>query len=323
MISRLKKIGRDFSLLLSAHTTQDKAIARNWIWHEDISTFWIKKYIDLKFPEHKKVCFFSCFDPRIRLAQFYPGVKIFYSGENLQSDAVRPGLPAAWRDARIAEVDLSIGFEFRKEPNYYRFPFWICHRDFIQPDATLEDIRAFIAKLNDPKRRLYNARTHQERTRFISLIASHDLGGVRTPLIKLLSPIGQIDCAGKFMNNTDELRTKFGDVKEDFLANYRFNLCPENSLGEGYITEKIFESIASGCIPIYWGDYLEPGILNPKAILRYKVGEEAELYERVKELWENEDAYRRFAAEPPFVEGAAERIWEYIQGLHERLAKLL
>ena len=57
--------------------------------------------------------------------------------------------------------------------------------------------------------------------------------------------------------------------------------------------------------------------------LRYKVGEEAELYERVKELWENEDAYRRFAAEPPFVEGAAERIWEYIQGLHERLAKLL
>ena len=116
MISRLKKIGRDFSLLLSAHTTQDKAIARNWIWHEDISTFWIKKYIDLKFPEHKKVCFFSCFDPRIRLAQFYPGVKIFYSGENLQSDAVRPGLPAAWRDARVAEVDLSIGFEFRKEP---------------------------------------------------------------------------------------------------------------------------------------------------------------------------------------------------------------
>lgn len=105
------------------------------------------------------------------------------------------------------------------------------------------------------------------------------------------------------MNNTDELRTKFGDVKEDFLANYRFNLCPENSLGEGYITEKIFESIASGCIPIYWGDYLEPGILNPKAILRYKVGEEAELYEQVKELWEDEDAHRRFVEEPPFVEG--------------------
>jgi len=52
-------------------------------------------------------------------------------------------------------------------------------------------------------------------------------------------------------------------------------------------------------------------------------GEEAELYERVKELWENEEAYIRFAAEPPFVEGAAERIWEYIQGLHERLARLL
>ena len=68
------------------------------------------------------------------------------------------------------------------------------------------------------------------------------------------------------------------------LANYRFNLCPENSLGEGYITEKIFDSIRSGCIPIYWGAYLEPGILNPRAILRFEEGKEQESYDRVKEL---------------------------------------
>ena len=107
------------------------------------------------------------------------------------------------------------------------------------------------------------------------------------------------------------------------LANYRFNLCPENSLGEGYITEKIFDSIRSGCIPIYWGAYLEPGILNPRAILRFEEGKEQEFYDRVKELWEDEEAYEQFILEPPFVEGAAERIWEILEGLRERLRPLV
>lgn len=107
------------------------------------------------------------------------------------------------------------------------------------------------------------------------------------------------------------------------LANYRFNLCPENSLGEGYITEKIFDSIRSGCIPIYWGAYLEPGILNPRAILRFEEGKEQESYDRVKELWEDEEAYEQFILEPPFVEGAAERIWGILEGLRERLRPLV
>ena len=145
---------------------------------------------------------------------------------------------------------------------------------------------------------------------------------MRGRLIDLLSPIGQIDCAGKFRHNTDELLEVYGDDKFKFLANYRFNLCPENSLGEGYITEKVFDSIRSGCIPIYWGAYLEPGILNPKAILRFEEGKEQEFYNRVKELWEDEEAYEQFILEPPFVEGAAERIWEILEGLRERLAPL-
>jgi len=93
-------------------------------------------------------------------------------------------------------------------------------------------------------------------------------------------------------------------------------------LGEGYITEKVFDSIRSGCIPIYWGAYLEPSILNPKAILRFEEGKEQEFYNRVKELWEDEEAYEQFILEPPFVEGAAERIWEILEGLRERLAPL-
>ncbi|MBI3240809.1 MAG: hypothetical protein HYZ49_00745 [Chloroflexi bacterium] len=42
--------------------------------------------------------------------------------------------------------------------------------------------------------------------------------------------------------------------KWDILPKYRFSLCYENVYGEpGWITEKIFDSMRAGCVPIYWG----------------------------------------------------------------------
>jgi hypothetical protein len=42
--------------------------------------------------------------------------------------------------------------------------------------------------------------------------------------------------------------------KQELLANYKFSLCYENySLAKGYVTEKIFDCLRSGAIPIYWG----------------------------------------------------------------------
>lgn len=48
------------------------------------------------------------------------------------------------------------------------------------------------------------------------------------------------------------------------LQKYRFSICYENVIEfHGYITEKIFDSFFSGCIPVYWGapnvtDYIPP-----------------------------------------------------------------
>jgi hypothetical protein len=42
--------------------------------------------------------------------------------------------------------------------------------------------------------------------------------------------------------------------KWDVLPYYRFSLCYENIRDEpGWITEKIFDAMRSGCVPIYWG----------------------------------------------------------------------
>lgn len=42
-------------------------------------------------------------------------------------------------------------------------------------------------------------------------------------------------------------------LKKDVLAKYKFSICYENSRVPGYITEKIFDSMFAGCVPVYWG----------------------------------------------------------------------
>jgi alpha(1,3/1,4) fucosyltransferase len=43
-------------------------------------------------------------------------------------------------------------------------------------------------------------------------------------------------------------------TKHTSLQRYRFSICYENMCDvPGYVTEKIFDSFAAGCIPIYWG----------------------------------------------------------------------
>lgn len=287
----------------------------NW-WSKRPNDFWLSRFIEYHFAPRIKVTFFSCFRNKIPIGASFPGIKIFCSGENLSADFV-PDRITSYSNHRLDEVDLALGFEYKQEANYIRFPLWIWHRDFINPKATLEDIKRKIANINKSETRL-----NLNRTRFTAQISSHDIGGERMALINLLSPITTIDCAGKFNRNTDELQTVYDDKKEDFLSNYRFCICPENSLGDGYITEKVFESIASGCIPIYWGACLEEGILNPKAILRYEKGKEKELFEQVQLLWKDENAYKEFAMQPPFLDGAAEKIWEMLENLKKKLKPL-
>ena len=56
-------------------------------------------------------------------------------------------------------------------------------------------------------------------------------------------------------------------TKYELLQEYAFNLCPENSLYPGYVTEKIPEAFYAGCIPLTWVDTNVICDFNPKAII--------------------------------------------------------
>ncbi len=70
------------------------------------------------------------------------------------------------------------------------------------------------------------------------------------------------------------------------LNGYKFCICYENIADQlGYITEKIFDCFAAGCVPIYWGapnvtDYIPKNCF----IDRRDFGSDAAVYEHIKSM---------------------------------------
>ena len=54
-----------------------------------------------------------------------------------------------------------------------------------------------------------------------------------------LSKYGDIKSAGSFRLNTNHIGSKLKD-KIDYISNGIYTICPENTMYEGYFTEKIF-----------------------------------------------------------------------------------
>lgn len=78
--------------------------------------------------------------------------------------------------------------------------------------------------------------------------------------------------------------------KWDVLPQYRFSLCYENIHDEpGWVTEKIFDSIRAGCVPIYWGasnisDYVDPDAFIDRRLFK----SDAELEYFITDIGEKE-----------------------------------
>ncbi len=144
-------------------------------------------------------------------------------------------------------------------------------------------------------------------------------------MVEELNAICPVDCAGKLLHNTDELRTRFNDNKAEFLKQYKFYICPENASVEGYVTEKVFHSIGSGCVPIYWGanNNPEPDVLNHDVILFWNpdVNNEA-LLKQISELEDNPTLYRVFFEQPRLKEDAWQVVVNYFNSLEQHLNNL-
>lgn len=81
------------------------------------------------------------------------------------------------------------------------------------------------------------------------------------------------------------------EKKYTVLQSFRFNYCVENCIYPGYISEKLFDAIISGCIPIYWrGPHMEDVIPDACFVDASKFRNPSALIEHCDGLGEKEVA---------------------------------
>ncbi|TDQ19583.1 glycosyl transferase family 10 (putative fucosyltransferase) [Algoriphagus boseongensis] len=195
--------------------------------------------------------------------------KIFYTGENH-----RPN---------FFLCDYALGFDFIDRPNYLRVPLYsiLWYYDF----STLLFPKHLETIQQNPK------------SKFCCFVASNYGADERNKIFKKLSSYALVDSGGRVLNNVG------GPVpdKIEFMRPYKFCIAYENSSYPGYVTEKIMDCFIAGCIPIYWGSPCIEKDFNPKRIVnRHNFASDEAMIQRIRELNENEEAYKDFIKQPIF-----------------------
>lgn len=279
--------------------------------------FWLPRFIESKhIVDKQKIGIFSVFGLRSMIRLDRSNVKIFLARENVHR--------SNWKDyddvcLNEKSLNLCIGFDYEiNDERYIRFPLWIMW--IFPPTVTYKEVRNFCDRVNYAKNSSFDDR------KFCAFISSHDDVG-RKEVFEEINAIAPVDSCGKFLHNNNDLLERYSNNKYEFLRHYRFNLCPENSNCEGYCTEKIFEAISSGCVPIYWGsdNKPEPGLLNHDSICFINVGKpnECSALEKIRDLNLNKEKYDYFSKQDRLSKDAPDIIMEYIANLENRLKVIL
>lgn len=280
---------------------------------------WLIDFIEsrglLKGRVNLRVFLYSVFGPSWLMRFDRADIRIFVERENLHKSHFAGFLHRFLDDEKVS---LSLGFDNLNHPQYMRFPFWIMWSVF-SPTADYAEIKAQIERMDSPSNHSYDDR------KFCAYLCSHDDIG-RRKMYEQFSTIDKVDCDGKLFHNNDELKSVFNDDKLAYLRQYRFNLTPENTNHEGYVTEKLFEAICAGCIPIYHGsdNNPEPNVINKDAIVFIEVGaDNAEAIQMVSTLNESKEVYLHFANQKRFTPEAPEIIWNYYRELESRIREII
>lgn len=285
------------------------------LWQEPFKETWFYRFLTARHlldASEKTIAFYSVFGPRSVIKYDKSDIHCFFTAENVHR------YYPEYSDLCLAEkkVGLSMGFDFFEDGRYLRLPTWVLR--FFPPEAGYAEIKKRCEELSHPR--------IGERDKFMSLVASWDPDGIRKDIYETLKGIAPIDCPGKWHHNDDALKTVFGDDKKAYLAHYRYNVCPENSDAYGYVTEKLFDAIEAGCVPVYWGSYNRPeqDILNPEAILFWTPGtENADVVKQIEEMETNATLFRQFQEQERLLPDAADKVFAMYERLENKLKELI
>jgi hypothetical protein len=149
-----------------------------------------------------------------------------------------------------------------------------------------------------PIKRLLNPR-HLDigaKDKFCILVANNP-EGLRINLYNSLSEYKQVDGYGNMFGRPLR-KSKFA-----ILPEYKFCLCPENSIYDGYVTEKLIDAYAGLTVPIYSGDVSVIDDFNWEALLNYQDARDMDYFVwNVKVLDEELESYQHIYEQPLLLE---------------------
>jgi hypothetical protein len=225
----------------------------------------LSEHFDLRFSDRPDFLIYSCFGNRHLK---FDCTRIFYTGENRRPD--------------FTACDYAFSFDYPLTSRNYRLPLYRLWDRY--------------AELRDRPRMAFDL----SRRGFCNFLYSNRSARERIRFFKLLSQYRKVDSGGRVLNN---LGIRIDD-KLEFLSRYKFTIAFENSSHTGYTTEKLFEALVAGTVPIYWGNPLAHRDFNPAAFINcHDYGSFEEVVERVRELDQDDDALRKCLAEPIYAGG--------------------
>ncbi len=280
----------------------------------DLDREWFVQFLRYHFPDNKTVInFFGPFGSPFYIKRKFEGKKVFFTLEDVEHPWTNRNLK--YSNYLLKYVDLAMGYGEVNDKKYLRFPIWI--RRSFSPEAGEREIRSRIRLINE---------TRYKKTLECVLINHHDKRGTRELVYNGVKDILDVKLAGRWRNNTDELWTKYGDDKELYMRNFKFNICAENNNTENYVTEKIFDAFISDCVPLYYGacNDPEPGLINRDAVVFWnKDGSNEENREKILELKNNEKYYKEFISQPKLLPAAEEYVIDRFARLKGHFARIL
>lgn len=220
--------------------------------------------------------------------KLYPCTKIFYTQE-----AYGPN----WNHCDYAILSIKVN-----DPRAFHLPYyslWRTPEDLVRPAGV--DYRAML----------------KAKSGFCSFLTWYDDRTVRTrsEFFKKLHARKSVDSAGRALNNTG-WRVPLGRApKLEFLSRYKFNICFENADVPGWTTEKFTDALASGTVPIFWGDSTVKKQFNLEAFIdRRDFASDEACIEHILQVDANDDLYLKYLSAPPFHNNRPNKEWN-----HERL----
>ena len=177
--------------------------------------------------------------------------KIFYTGENIEPD--------------FNNCDAAFSFVENSNKLNYRLPLWALHINWFGVKHNNKRDQSYLIDKESLVNKKYVKRPNNN---FCSFLASNN-SGERLNFVKKLDAYKSVDSSGKLFNNTKKIIKGRGDQKWKikYLSKFRFNIAFENTIGNGYVTEKIIHPMSVNSIPIYWGSPFVKNDFNEESFI--------------------------------------------------------